>query len=231
MIALQLPAAAAECRAAASGSRLAVQNRVEGHGRPCRRGKGRCRSPSRRARRRTKTGRPARRRPARAPARGTCRRACRACRGWSAARSSSTRSPPSIGRLGQAEVEDLRVAAAGDEEVRRLDVAVDDARQRARPRSASAISIASRARSSIGERAARRCDASASRLRELHREERVDRPVSSTSWIVQMFGWLSAEAARASRAESGQRVGIAGQARRDRNFSATKRWSRASSAL
>ena len=89
-------------------------------------------SPSRRARRRTRTDRCARRSPGRAPARATCRPRCRRRsrrRQFARRRScaaSSGRSAPALGELGDAEVENLRLAATGDEEVGRLDVTMHD---------------------------------------------------------------------------------------------------------
>jgi len=92
------------------------------------------RSPSRRARRRARRDRSARRPSARAPARATCRPRCRAwCRpreelsGDSRRRGVDRAAARGRPHLGEPEVENLRLAALGDEQVRRLQVAMDDA--------------------------------------------------------------------------------------------------------
>ena len=117
-------------------------------------------------------------------------------------RSAAASTPPTGVRprrqLRQAEIEHLRVAARRDEDVGRLDVAVDDAlrvrgvqrvgnldrRGRAAARSASGLPPM---------RCFSVCPSSNSMAMNGWPS------CSPMSWIVQMFGWLSAEAARASR--------------------------------
>ena len=130
---------------------------------------------------------------------------------------------------GEAEVEDLHLPARVHEDVRRLDVAVDDAagvrrlervrdldrRSRARPRGRTAGARPSSARASAPSRHSitMKCCPSC----------------SSMAYTVQMPGWFSAEEARASRwkrsSDAPSRASSGG-----RNFRATWRPSFASSA-
>ena len=91
------------------------------------------------------------------PVPATCRRACPSrCR--AASRNSRWRpSAPASHQLREAEVEHLRAAVARDGDVRRLDVAVDDAAARARAASAAAICVAYS--SAVRERQRRRARA------------------------------------------------------------------------
>ena len=71
----------------------------------------------------------------------------------------------SVEQLGEAEVEDLHVPSSRDHQVRRLDVAMDDAVRRAPWRGPRAICIAQSQRLSSGSGPRARAAASASRPR------------------------------------------------------------------
>ena len=131
--------------------------------------------------------------------------------------------------LGQPEIENLGVSTRGDEDICRLDVAVDDARSRARrrarrrsrsPTPAVDRSRADRRRSMLQRRA----------LQKLHDDEHaavlladiVDR---ADVWVVQR------RCGPRLALKAAQRLGITRQLWRTTNLSATNRCSRASSAL
>ena len=111
------------------------------------------------ARRRRPRCRRAGRRPGRAPAPGSCRPRCRGscrrpCRAEVIVGDSDGRTSPDRGvgleRLGQAEVEHLDRAVGGELDVGRLEVAVDHAAARARPRAPRRSARRSRSASSTG---------------------------------------------------------------------------------
>ena len=157
---------------------IAIQDRVEDHRRRSSTAETAARpSPSRRARRRTRRGRCGRPLPCRAPARETCRPRCpsavpdRHCSlglAWS-------RRPGSRRRAANAWPARSRESwpdRACDEDVRRLEVAVDDALRRARRRARRRSASPGRAprRAGIGPRVNAVLQRLA--LEQLHRDER-----------------------------------------------------------
>ena len=192
-------------RTGAGGVRLRIASKITPR---CCRKKPPAPCTSRRARCRRKRCRSARRAPRRAPARATYRQRSPR-RAWArqmlvGRRHGVGKRRGGVGRrtgrhLCQPEVEDLRLAARRDEDVGRLDVAVDDplrVRRVERIRDLRADvqharrAASGRPRCSVLQRLA---------LEQLHDDEAAGPRASPMSWMVQMFGWLSAEAARASR--------------------------------
>ncbi len=156
------------------------------------------RSPSRRARRRRRTNRCEHPVPWLAPAPATCTRPCRGLLPGLVRCCSSTVSGLRVCRcilarrtdrrrdLGQPEVENLGMAALGDEDVGGLDVAMDDA-SRCAASSASAISMARDKRTSVsrGRPAMRWLSVSPSRNSMAMNDWPSCWPIS---WMVQMLG-------------------------------------------
>ena len=175
--------------------------------------------PSRRAPRRTRTGRCAHPVPRRAPAPATCRPPCRGSRpGWSTvlvgrlvsrrrADRGRLRSDVSLARP---KSRILACAALGDEDVGRLDVAVDDALGvRGVQRVGDLRWPARAARRSVAAGPAMRCFSVRPSSNSMAMKCRPS--ASSMSWMVQMFGWFSAEAARASRWKRSSACGSRGE--------------------
>ena len=117
--------------------------------------------------------------------------------------------------LGEAEIEHFHVIARADEDVGGFDVAVDDARgMRGVQRVGDLDAHVEQPCSELSEPAASR---SFSVVPSRYSMTMNDRPsCSPMSWIVQMFGWFSADAVCASRANAAQRLGIARRALRRR---------------
>ena len=121
------------------GTWVRVQNGFEDHCRACRRGTAMCRSPSRTAPRRRRTDRCAHPVPCPAPAPATCRPRCQRMVPGLVRCCSSIVPVMRVGRrnlagrtgrrrdLRQTKIQNLGVPALGHEDVRGLDVAVDDA--------------------------------------------------------------------------------------------------------
>ena len=134
---------------------------------------------------------------------------------------------PGRSDLRQTEVEDLRLAALGDEEIRRLEIPVDDART---VRRIERIGDLLAQRQHLLDRQRLALDRVLEGLPCIRSITRKGFPSwTPMSYTVQMWGWLRAEAARASRLKRSRASGDSAVSS-GRNFTATRRPSSVSSA-